>query len=82
MDVSFRDVVLADAPLLAHIIVTSHRVGFQGLVPNHILEFPVEESEANWRRTLAKGLPHDSIMMLALVAGEAVGYAWGLSEQG
>ena len=81
MDISFRDVVVGDADALAHILITSNEASFRGVVPDRVLKSTEAESALNWRRTLSRGLPVHDVMILALTAGETVGYVWGGPHQ-
>ncbi len=77
-DAVIRDVHVDDADALAHILVTANEAAFRGRVPDCCLEFTEAESAANWRRTLAEGLPPGDVFVVAeSTGGGPVGYAWG-----
>lgn len=78
MILTIRDLTPDDIDALAHILVTANDHAFRGLIPDKIVDFPEEESAANWREFLeGEGLPVDDFMLVAEVDGQVVGYTWG-----
>lgn len=67
-----REASIEDAPVLARIGVDTNRVTFSGLVPEACLEFPYEESEGNWRKSLQSGLKKGQFLMVAENESDAV----------
>lgn len=54
--IRFRPTTIADAPELARILIGTNEETFRGLVPDKcLMSLTREESETNWRRTLAAG---------------------------
>src|SRR4051812_22158102 len=77
-DRMLRDVQVGDAEALAHILITAGETAFRGRVPAQCLTFTEAESAANWRRTLAAGLPPGDVLVVAEPPGRMpIGYAWG-----
>jgi GNAT superfamily N-acetyltransferase len=75
---SIRNVTPADAEALGHILVTTNATTFRGIVPEQCLRFTEAESAANWRRSLAAGLPASDYFLVACdERGTPIGYAWG-----
>ena len=76
--VRLRDVAVGDAAALARILIAATEAAVRGLVPPRCLAFTEAESAANWRKTLAAGLPPGDVMLVAeSPPGVPVGYAWG-----
>lgn len=73
-----RDVQVNDAEALAHILITAIDAAFRNRVPEQCLAFTEEESAANWRRSMTKGLPPDDFLVVIEPSGGGpIGYAWG-----
>jgi ribosomal protein S18 acetylase RimI-like enzyme len=77
-DLILRDVQVADAEALAHVLITAFDAAFRDRVPDPCLAFTEEESAANWRRSLTEGLsPGDLLVVAEPPGGRPIGYAWG-----
>lgn len=72
-----RTAVPTDADRMAQILVAGNRAAFGGLVPEKILEFPIEESSQNWRETLIENQTSQAWLLLVAKneADLVVGYA-------
>lgn len=81
-----REATVDDAPALARILVDTNRATFGGLVPEPCLDFPYEESERNWRKSLQSGLKEGQFLLVAendsgtLVALELAGSYTGRDD--
>jgi ribosomal protein S18 acetylase RimI-like enzyme len=68
--------VADDAEVLAEVMIAALRGAFQGIVPDHILEWP--DSVTNWRRGFAEGFGDGVFLDVALADdGMVVGYVMG-----
>ncbi len=79
-----RHAVPNDADRMAQILVTGNRATFAGLVPEKCLEFSVEESSRNWRKTLIENETSQEWLLLVAenISGQVVGYGmWGVGSR-
>jgi ribosomal protein S18 acetylase RimI-like enzyme len=73
MKILVREAIPEDAEAIAEVMITAMRSAFQGIVPEHCLEWP--DSAAKWKKTLANGFEAGVFLDMALAEnGLVVGY--------
>ena len=82
MELKIREVVVEDAPALAHVLITTHEHNYRGIVPPQCLEFTEEQSATNWKRTLAAGLSDGEFLYVVEAGPTVIGYACGAPYAG
>lgn len=77
MDFQIRHTRLDDADAIADVLISANEHSFRGLVPPQCFEFTREQSAANWRRTLTRGLEKGWFLDVAELDGKVIGYVLG-----
>jgi GNAT superfamily N-acetyltransferase len=76
MDILIRDAVPDDAEAIAAVMINGMRSAFQGVVPDHCLQWP--DSAANWKKALTEGFDAGEFLVVAQADdGTMVAYALG-----
>jgi GNAT superfamily N-acetyltransferase len=76
-----RGALVDDAEAVAGVMIAAMRSAFDGLVPQHCLEWP--DSAADWKKSLTNGLGEGVFLDVAQAEdGRVVGYVMGRPRQG